>query len=500
MATSTSQMEKAWDDRLSPWQSIRWNISRALIVTRREVIDMFRDWRIIAPIVILTLVFPSIANWGAEQMMNWVEQYGADIVADRLVPFLLLIVGFFPTSFSLIIALESFVGEKERRSLEPLLSTPLSDLQLYLGKTLASAVPPLVGSLLGVTVYLVSVYFNLSWSPPLVLLVQVFALTIIQALVMVSGAVVVSSQVTSVRAANLLASFIIVPVGFLIQAEAFIMFWGYYDALWWIILGLATLYVVLVRMGIRNFNREDLLGHEIDELHLGKGIKRLYHLTLARREGGPRRSVWQWYREEILNVIWQSRIPIVLLAVAIVAGYFIGGRFGNIYELPGLSTLDGGDWYTSFQSVLYQIGFNSPRGILLIAGQNIRALFIASVLAVFSLGVLAVLILMIPFILIGYIGVQMNTAGLGANVLAAAVLPHSFLEIPAVLIAGALAIRLGASVLAPRPGEGISGNWLRAFADAIRVWWLLILPLLVAAAAVEIYLTPVFVGLTAVGG
>ena len=35
---------------------LRWNLSRALIVTRREVVDMYRDWRILAPIIILTII------------------------------------------------------------------------------------------------------------------------------------------------------------------------------------------------------------------------------------------------------------------------------------------------------------------------------------------------------------------------------------------------------------------------------------------------------------
>ena len=54
-----------------------------------------------------------------------------------------MIVGFFPITVSLVIALESFVGEKERRSIEPLLSSPLEDWQLYLGKLLASLVLPM---------------------------------------------------------------------------------------------------------------------------------------------------------------------------------------------------------------------------------------------------------------------------------------------------------------------------------------------------------------------
>jgi hypothetical protein len=130
---------------------------KALVVTRREIRDQFRDWRILAPIIILTVFFPGLMNFTAQQAVDFVAKYGAPIIADRLIPFLLMVVGFFPISVSLVIALESFVGEKERRSIEPLLSSPLTDVQLYLGKLMAVIFPPLIASFLGITVYLVGV-------------------------------------------------------------------------------------------------------------------------------------------------------------------------------------------------------------------------------------------------------------------------------------------------------------------------------------------------------
>ena len=68
------------------------------------------------------------------------------------------------------------------------------------------------------------VFGDLAWRPPTMLVVQIMLLTTAQALVMVTGAVVVSSQTTSTRAANLLASFIIIPMALLIQGESAIMF------------------------------------------------------------------------------------------------------------------------------------------------------------------------------------------------------------------------------------------------------------------------------------
>lgn len=466
-----------------------WNLSRALIVTRREVRDMFRDWRIIAPIIVLTAVFPTIANWGAGRMVTWMTQYGANIISERLIPFLLMVVGFFPISFSLIIALESFVGEKERHSLEPLLATPLTDLQLYIGKTLSSTLPPLVGSCLGITVYLVGLYFNIGWVPPANLLIQILILTTIHALVMVSGAVVVSSQATSVRAANLLASFIILPFAFLIQAEALIMFWAQYDVLWWIVFGLAVLDVVLVRMGTQIFNREEMLGREIDELNLIAGVKDWLRLTLTGGYRGPRRSLWRWYREEILGVIWHMRWAVLISAGAMIAGWLIGAQYAHIYQLPpGMLSTD--TWQNHLEITLNLLGLRGATGVLLILGQNVRVLALASVLAAITFGVMAPIILMLPTGIMGYIGAQLGISGMNPLVFWAAIIPHSVIELPAALVACAAALRLGVSILAPPPGRPVSDGWIRALADATRLWLTLILPMLILAATVEILVTP----------
>ncbi len=494
MSVVTSSVEPSGAGLRHGWHLVCWNMSRALIVTRREVLDMLRDWRILAPILFLTLIFPTIANWGAGRMVRWVEQFGAQIVAERLIPFLLMVVGFFPITFSLIIALESFVGEKERHSLEPLLATPLTNTQLYIGKTLSSTVPPLIGSLLGITVYLVGVYFNVDYRPPLVLVVQVILLTIAQALVMVSGAVVISSQATSVRAANLLASFIIIPMAFLIQLEAMVMFWAQYGTLWWILFGLLVLDVVLVRMGERSFNREELLGREIDELNLLAGVRRWWALTLARREGGARRTVWQWYREEVFAALWRLRLPVVLVVGACVAAYGIGVRYADIYTIPPEVLLVEG-WYDRFMEVLAASGLRGPVGVLLITAQNVRTLGIASLLAVFTLGIAAVLIIMIPFVLVGYLVVQMTAAGMAPAVLWAALIPHSLIEIPTAVLATAAAVRLGISVMSSPPGKTIGEGWMEALADATRLWLTMFLPLLVVAAAVEVYVTPLVIHL-----
>src|SRR5512147_2194769 len=164
MATLIAKRVTLNQNRLG-WFSGMW------MIVRRELRDTFRDWRMITPIVLLTLFFPLLMTWTAGVAQNFVNRFGTPLIGERLIPFLMLIVGFFPMSFSLVIALESFVGERERKSLEPLLSTPLTDGQLYLGKTIASLVPALAAAYLGIGVYLLGLFLFRGWTPPPVLLV-----------------------------------------------------------------------------------------------------------------------------------------------------------------------------------------------------------------------------------------------------------------------------------------------------------------------------------------
>jgi len=466
----------------------------ALIITRREIADQLRDWRILTPIVLLTLFFPLLMNFTAQRAVSFVQDYGADIVGERLIPFLLMIVGFFPISVSLVIALESFAGERERLTLEPLLATPLRDSELYLGKMLASLFVPMLASYLGIAVYLIGLALTIGWYPPPALLIQVVILTGAQAIVMVSGAVVVSSQTTSVRAANLLASFIIVPMSQLIIGESLIMFWGRYDILWWIVVGLLIIAVVLGRMGLHLFNREELLGREIDLLDL-----RGAWLTWRNAFVGGARNPWQWWTgvlRDSLKPLWRA---ILILSAALAAAYGIGLDLANQFTLPAdllaVERLD-----PSLAVNLRQLGLLSGRGMLVILLNNLRAIAIASFLGVFSFGILAVVLLMAPVTLVGYFAGNASLAGLTVSrFMLALIVPHALLEVPAAIVAGASILELGMALIRPG-GQGTLGRrWLTALAEWARVGLAVVFPLLAGAAAVEVFVTPL-IALRLLGG
>ncbi|MFV1948868.1 MAG: stage II sporulation protein M [Anaerolineales bacterium] len=473
------------------------NFKKAWVITRREVRDQFRDWRIIAPIIILTIFFPGLMNFTAQQAVDFVGKYGAPIIADRLIPFLLMVVGFFPISVSLVIALESFVGEKERRSIEPLLSSPLTDVQLYLGKLMAVMFPPLIGSFLGIGVYLIGVYRQIGWIPDTILLFQVIALAVVQSLVMVSGAVVISSQTTSVRASNLLASFIIIPMAMLLVGESMIMFWARYQVLWWAIFGQAIIAWLLIRTGIANFNREDLLGRELDTLNL-QWAWQVFKIAFV----GEKKSTRSWWRLNVWNTLIDLRWPILLALLFSVGSWVIGSSQAEVFSIPA-GLLDWDNLEMGLVTGIDEVGpirFFSVEGIGQIFWQNLRAMGLASLMGIFSFGVLGIIVLILPFSIIGYFAAVAGQTGLEPwKFLAGFVIPHGIVEIPAIILTGALIIRLGLTLVSPNKEHSIGEAWVRSLAEWARMVLFVIIPLLLAAAFLEVFITPV-VALKIFGG
>ena len=464
------------------------DLRMSLLVTRREVRDSFRDWRIIIPIVVLTLVFPALAIFTARMVLRFTESYGAVLVGDRFVPFLLLVVGFFPMSFSLVIALETFVGEKERNSLEPLLATPLTNAQLYVGKMFAAVIPPMSTSYLGIIVYVLGLVLVVGWEIPVDVFVQILILSTLQGVIMVAAAVIVSSLTTSVRAANLLASFIIVPIALLLQFEAIILFWGNVAGLWWLISALIITAAILIRMGILIFNREELLGKDIDELKLGWIWKQIWDRFTGREPDGTYRGPIGWYRKA-LAVVPGLSIPSVALVISLIAGLILGFVIAGTYHLPSeiqseISAADIVANTTQIQLVASELP-------LTIFVQNLRVLILAALLGIFTLGVTDVLIFMLPWLVVGFMGGQLATAGVDPLVfIASSILPHAVVEVPALLLASAAAWRWHAAVLARPVERSVSENWLTSAADYGRVLVALVIPLLIVAAYIEAYVTP----------
>lgn len=466
-------------------------LASALVIARRELRDSLRDWRIVTPIALLTLGFPWLTLAGAQLAFNFTRGFDPQATFITIVPFSLMIVGFFPISFCLIIALEAFVGEKERNSLEPLLAMPISDLELYFGKLLASLVLPLAASFAGMAEFVVGLKVVRGMDVPSLLFVQIALLTTLKGLVMVSGAVVISSHTTSVRAANLLASFIIIPMTILVQGESVLLLNNRADILWHIMAALVVANLIVGRMGIRLFNREEILARETDELHL-RGILATFWRFF--REGRSRFSVRRFYRNDLAAVLARNAAGLGVTLLVVAASLALGVLAADAYPLPrGILPLDTFD-PVEFRRRLAEapsFGVFPPPRVDAIFLNNTRVIAAAGLMGLFSFGSLA-LILLIPNVgIIGYLVAAVSRSGLDPwQFVAAFLLPHGILELPAVVLGIAFSLQAGAALISPRPGMTAGDSLLSALADLVRIVVFIVLPALLLAAWIETYVTP----------
>ncbi len=470
------------------------NLSAIWMVARREFTDQFRDWRIVVPMLLLVTLFPFIADDTTRQAVNFMNRYGGDLILDNLIPFVVLVIGFFPLSFTLVVALESFVGEKERGTIEPLLSSPLEDSHMYLGKLLVGITTPLVFSFVSIAIYLVLVSRRDVEFPTAYMLTLIFLLTAAHAVLMVSSAIVISVQATTIRSANLLASFVVVPVAFLLQGETILIFWGNEDVLWYAIAGVALLATLLVRLGLSHFRREYLLGREIDTLNF-KQIGR----TFRGRFKGEATSVRDWYLHELPVTVQQLRQPlIIIIGLALLAGLL--SYSWVITNVPGYIQLtpervfEFRTFIADNLTNLDTLGERLPAPVLFY--HNARTTIVFLLLGLVSFGTLGLALFIGNIALVG--GVMGAAQLVGYSPLlafAAGILPHGIFELTAIFLATAAMLKVGAQLVTPQPDKSLGESLLISLADWFRIFIGVVLPLLAIAALIEIYITPMLIKL-----
>lgn len=240
---------------------------------------------IVVPLVLL-LVLPALAAFapalanvpGAGNLTDLLEGMPEVMQArlagfdqDQKVVVLLLTYLFAPLYLILplmvasVIAADTFAGERERRTLEALLYTPTSDLELLLGKLLAGFLPALAVAWGGFVVY--AVVANVAGWPTMgqvffpTWMWLVLALWVAPAVAAVGlgATVIVSSKVSTFQEAYQIGAAVVLPIvllvvgqaaGVVVLSTAFVAALG---AVFWLVA------VVLLRYGARSFRRGELM-------------------------------------------------------------------------------------------------------------------------------------------------------------------------------------------------------------------------------------------------
>jgi len=181
-----------------------------------------------------------------------------------------LFAGFFlivPVMVSTVVAANSFAGEKERRTLEGLLYTPLTDAELVIGKILASFLPAMVFSWGCFAIYtlivnvlgtpLVGHYFfpTPNWWALMLLLVPAVSAFVI------SLVVLISTKARGFQEANAIGGSVVLPIIGLVAGQAtglMVLSAGVIAATAAV---MAVLDVVLLRWIIRAFRRTRIVSY-----------------------------------------------------------------------------------------------------------------------------------------------------------------------------------------------------------------------------------------------
>jgi len=193
------------------------------------------------------------------EQMSTTQQGAVLVIRHFTLIFLILpVIGALGSSTS------SIVGEKQSRSIEPVLATPVTTLELLAGKSLGTVALAVSGTWMGFFLYvglvrllaggeLVRVAFDLTT------LMIVFILTPLIALMGLGAGVVISSRVSDSRSAQQIGGLLILPIVFLIVGQITGLFVLGPFSIMIAALVLLVLDFLVLRIGVRLFHRERIV-------------------------------------------------------------------------------------------------------------------------------------------------------------------------------------------------------------------------------------------------
>jgi ABC-2 type transport system permease protein len=270
---------------------MKWNRITNLI--RKDLMEVTRNKAVWMPMLIVPLVFVVLLPVGFALMAKYAPQSNQGSLTELTsimvsVPpamqavlngrddnqvMTIFMLGMFmapmflvmPMMFSSIISAEAFAGEKERKTLEGLLYTPATDLELFLGKTLAAVIPAVVVSWGSFLIYILvvniatnsmmgGIWFPLEGWYPLI-----FWVTPAVAVMGTMVTVLVSSRVhTFMEAYQSGSALVILVLGLVAGQMTGLLYLSFWMAM---LVGLVIVLadVVLLRVCVKAFRRNRLI-------------------------------------------------------------------------------------------------------------------------------------------------------------------------------------------------------------------------------------------------
>ena len=250
-----------------------WIVRKELLELRRSPVLLLSMTSLPATVVVVpVLLLAWLVRAAPSQALYWLQDlYGVPggspvaalvaVMAKNWLPMFLVLPIFLP----ILLSAQSIGGERERRTLEPLLATPVSTLEIIVGKSVAALVPAIGITWVAAALFCAGVDAA-AWpylhALPLPDAAWVFAALVLSPLLSLFGnalAVVVSARIVDPRAAQNVAASTVVPLlGLLVVqlAGRISLGPGFYLAFAG---GALVADVALIALAVRLFDREALL-------------------------------------------------------------------------------------------------------------------------------------------------------------------------------------------------------------------------------------------------
>lgn len=268
------------------------NMHKAWLVFRKDWLEIKRNWQVLLPIIIMPLIFAVIfpviitfisnaptQNMSTTDVASLIANLPADIqtqlaqmtpiqitvyvmVLYFFAPFFLII----PVMASSVMASDSFAGERERKTIEALLATPISDSELLMGKILVSFIPAMLVTLVSFGVYATivdlitfGIFNGMLLLPTLNFLIMIFGVAPTLALCSIGLTVMISAKVKGFKEAQQISVILLLPVlGLVFGQMSGVLILG--PLVLAALIGvLALVDAAVFYVGVRIFQREEIL-------------------------------------------------------------------------------------------------------------------------------------------------------------------------------------------------------------------------------------------------
>jgi ABC-2 type transport system permease protein len=260
-------------------------LKRIRTLVTKEFLDLARNRTALLPVAIVTVMslvvpfaiavgVPALTGRGLGDDADLVRVSGVVGTHDALSndarvqlflfqQFLMLFL-LTPITGAMALAAHAIVGEKQARTLEPLLATPITTFELLAAKVFGALIPTLAISLAGLALYFAGI---LVFASPGVASAMASARTLMlvvvvapaAALVSLQSAILISSRANDPRTAQQFGVLIIIPLTGILVAQFTGSMWLSAAALGVLGLGLLAAWVLLTLLSVAVFDREAIL-------------------------------------------------------------------------------------------------------------------------------------------------------------------------------------------------------------------------------------------------